>query len=157
MTIIWNVYRSRLVAHYWQQQGLTVIPTLQWAEPRTFEFCFDGIPKNGTVAVSTLGAAKHKVSKEIWKIGMKEAIRRIHPKTILLYGRPIDFDFGDIEVVSYANETTERMAPISIDYTQLQKQYRNILKGDQVSCQMFLYVLVRKRSKNTKKLNTKRL
>jgi len=106
---IWNVYRSRLIAHYWQQQGLNIIPTLQWAEPRTFEFCFDGIPKNGIVAVSTLGAAKHRVSRELWKMGMKEAIKRLHPKTILLYGRQIDFDYGDIQVVSYSNETIERM------------------------------------------------
>ena len=60
---IWNVYRSRLIGSFWQKQGLNVVPTLQWAEPRTFDFCFSGIEPGGMVAVSTLGAAKHRVSK----------------------------------------------------------------------------------------------
>lgn len=105
---IWNVYRSRLVARYWQYSGVKVIPTLQWAEPRTFDFCFTGIDPGGTVAVSTLGAAKNKVSREIWKAGMREAIRQLHPDTILLYGTPIDFDFGEINIRHYTNEILER-------------------------------------------------
>ncbi len=105
---IWNVYRSRMVAKYWQDSGVKVVPTLQWAEPRTFDFCFDGLDKGGMVSVSTLGAAKHKVSREIWKCGMREAIRRLHPDTILLYGTPIDFDFGSINVIHYSNEVLER-------------------------------------------------
>lgn len=106
---IWNVYRSRLVASYWQRNGVRVVPTLQWAEPSTFDFCFEGIEPGGTVAVSTLGAAKHKVSREIWKCGMREAIRRLHPSTVILYGTPIAFDFGNINIVHYRNETIERM------------------------------------------------
>ena len=106
---IWNVYRSRTIAAYWQQMGLNVVPTLQWAEPRTFDFCFNGLPTGGMVAVSTLGAAKHRLSREIWIAGMKEAIRQLQPKTILLYGSPINFDFGDIKVVRYENETIKRL------------------------------------------------
>lgn len=108
---IWNVYRSRLVTAYWQSMGLKVVPVLQWADPKTWDFCFDGINKGGTVAVSTLGAAKHKYSRLIWKLGMAEAIRRVKPKTILLYGVPIDdYDFGDIKIVHYTNEVLERRA-----------------------------------------------
>jgi hypothetical protein len=60
------------------------------------------------VAVSTLGAAKHLTSRRIWKEGMKEAIQRLHPDTIMMYGTPIDFKFGDIKVVYYTNEVIER-------------------------------------------------
>jgi hypothetical protein len=105
---IWNVYRSRLITAYWQKQGVKVVPTLQWAEPGTHDFCFRGIEMCGTVAVSTLGAAKHRVSREMWIAGMSEAIRQLHPTTIILYGTPIDFDFGNITVVQYANEVIER-------------------------------------------------
>ena len=58
--------------------------------------------------MSTLGAAKHSLSRQIWIAGMKEAIRQLHPDTILLYGVPIDFDFGDIKVIHYTNEVLER-------------------------------------------------
>lgn len=105
---IWNIYRSRLLTAYWQQKGLKVVPVLQWAEPATFDFCFEGIASGGTVAVSTLGEARNKLTKQLWAIGMREAITRLHPKRVLLYGTPIDFNFGDIEVVRYNNEVLER-------------------------------------------------
>lgn len=52
---IYNVFRSRLIGAYWQACGLKVIPTLQWAGPESFPYCFSGIPNNSTVAVSTVG------------------------------------------------------------------------------------------------------
>ena len=106
---IWNVYRSRTIGAYWQKRGLNVVPTLQWAEPATFGFCFQGIAKNAMVAVSTLGAAKGRLSRQIWIAGMNEAIRQLHPSAVLLYGSPIEFDFGNINVIHYENETIKRM------------------------------------------------
>ena len=35
--------------------------------------------------------------------GMEECIKRIEPVKILLYGRPIEFDFQGIEVVPIEN------------------------------------------------------
>lgn len=106
---IWNVYRSRLITAYWQKQGVQVVPVLQWADPATWEFCFKGVTPGGTVAVSTLGAAKNRHSRHFWKKGMKESINQLRPKTILLYGTPIDdFNFGNIEVIHYENEVLER-------------------------------------------------
>lgn len=106
---IWNVYRSRTLGAYWQRNGLNVVPTLQWADPSTFDFCFNGIEKGGMVAVSTLGSAKERLSRQFWMAGMREAIWQVRPQTIMLYGSPIDFDFGDINIIQYENETIERM------------------------------------------------
>ena len=96
---VWNVYRSRQVGQIMQDMGLQVIPTLQWAEESTFSFCFDGLPDGGTVAVSTVGVMKNKDSQVIWKAGMDEALRHFEPKNIILYGTPIDYDFGGINIV----------------------------------------------------------
>ena len=106
---IWNIYRSRAIGAYWQRKGLNVIPTLQWADPQTYHFCFNGIERNGMVAVSTLGAAKSRISKQFWKAGMKEAIRQLHPHTILLYGSQVNYDFNGIKVIHYENNTIERL------------------------------------------------
>lgn len=105
---IWNIYRSRLITSYWQKQGVKVVPTLQWADPGTFDFCFRGITPGGTVAVSTLGAAKNRHARHFWRKGMMGAIRQLSPERVILYGTPIDFDFGNIEVVRYTNEVIER-------------------------------------------------
>ena len=106
---IWNIYRSRLIGQYYQSQGIKVIPTLSWAEEETFEFCFEGIPKGSIVSISTIGVKKNKEALKIWKTGVDELIKRIEPSTILIYGGKLDYDYGDIKVIYYENQVTERM------------------------------------------------
>ena len=105
---IWNVYRSRLLGQFWQDLDIEIIPTVSWAEPETFEFCFDGIAENSVVAVSTIGVKKDKNFK-IWVDGMNAMIEKIKPSTILVYGGKVDFDYKGIDVRYYDNQVTERM------------------------------------------------
>ena len=97
----WNVYRSRALCLVWQREGLRVVPTLTWSTPESYGFCFDGIPEGGTVATSTVGVMADKVALAIWRAGMAEALRRVRPSRLLLYGSIPEFDFGDCEVVAY--------------------------------------------------------
>ena len=106
---MWNVYRSRMLGQIWQNYGMNVIPTVSWSTEDSFEFCFDGLPHESTVSVSTIGVKQTEESMLIWKAGMDEMIRRISPSGILLYGGMVYYDFGDIEVLEYNNHTTERM------------------------------------------------
>lgn len=106
---IWNIYRSRLIGQFYQSKGIKVIPTLSWAEEETFEFCFEGIPKGSIVSISTIGVKKNKEALKIWKAGVDELIRRIEPSTILIYGGKLDYDYGNIKVIYYENQVTERM------------------------------------------------
>ena len=110
---VWNIYRSRLLGNYWQRNGITVIPTISWAEPETFQFCFDGIPKGRIVAVSTIGVKRAEESFKVWKDGMNEMIKRIEPSNIIVYGGKVEFDYPeDIEIKYFDNEVTERMKKI---------------------------------------------
>ena len=104
---IWNIYRSRQIGAYYQNQGIRVIPTISWAEEETFEFCFQGIPKGSIVSVSTIGVKQDEDAMEIWESGMREMIRVIEPSTILVYGGKLDFDYGDIEVIYFDNKVTK--------------------------------------------------
>ena len=97
----WNVYRSRALLHIWQREGLKVVPTLTWAGPDSYGFCFDGIPQGGTVATSTVGVMADGLALDIWREGMGEALRRVRPSRLLLYGSVPEFDFGGVEVASY--------------------------------------------------------
>ena len=97
----WNRYRSAALGKYWAENGLTVVPTLSWAQPSSYRFCFKGIPKRSTVATSTVGVARDKEAQEVWHDGMREAMRRLQPSRVLLYGKNIGFDFGGCEVVEY--------------------------------------------------------
>lgn len=106
----WNVYRSRLLGQYWQDNGITVIPTVSWGNASTFEFCFDGLPERSTLAVSTVGILKETQSMELFKNGVRELVKRKRPKQLLVYGRQMkDYDFESVKTVYFNNSVTDRM------------------------------------------------
>lgn len=106
---IWNTFRSRLIGQLMQDAGLIVIPTVSWAEEETFEFCFDGLPENSVLTISTIGVKKDTEAFEIWKKGVEELIKRKNPSTLLVYGGEVEFDYGETEVIYFNNSVTERM------------------------------------------------
>lgn len=105
---IWNIYRSRFIGNYYQNRGIKVIPTISWAEPATFEFCFRGIPKGSVVSISTIGVKRDQDALNVWRDGVTEMIKQIEPSAILVYGGKLDYDYGDIDVRYYDNKVTER-------------------------------------------------
>lgn len=100
--MIWNVYRSRLIGQIMADAGIKVIPTLQFADPESYKFCFDGILPGGVVATSNVGVVKDPEATKVFVEGMDEAIKRIRPEKILCYGVPMeDYDFQGVEVKFY--------------------------------------------------------
>lgn len=97
----WNEYRRRALTNWWQRNGVDVVPCLTWSLPQSYEFCFKGIPKGHTVAVSTVGVKVNEDAAEVFASGMAAALRIIKPERVLLYGGNIGFDFGGVEVVEY--------------------------------------------------------
>ena len=91
---IWNIFRSRWVSRFWQENGVKIIPDISWAEPKTFDFCFAGIPKNlPCVSIQSQNIGKLKKDKYLFAIGLKEAIKRLLPKKVLCYGEDSKKDF----------------------------------------------------------------
>lgn len=83
---IYNHYRKHWIGAYLQENGIDVIPTISWSIPDSYEWCFDGEPEGGTVAVSSVGTQKNKKTKELFILGYKEMVRRLQPETIIFYG-----------------------------------------------------------------------
>lgn len=83
---IYQHFRKHFVGAYWQANGLTVIPTINWADEKSFEWCFDGEPANSVVAISTVGCMNSKANKEGFYKGYEEMKKRLYPKQILCYG-----------------------------------------------------------------------
>ena len=84
---LWNVYRSRWLCALWESWGLAVAPTLTWAGPDSWSFCFLGVPRGVTVAVSTVGAREDEMSRRWFADGYAEAVRRLEPHCVLVYGK----------------------------------------------------------------------
>lgn len=91
--VAWNLFRSRLVGQIYQDAGITVIPTLEWCREDSFDFAFEGIEKGGTVGVSTIGNKNEEIARQMFFDGMDEAIRRIEPSTVIVYGGDIGYPY----------------------------------------------------------------
>ena len=79
-----------------QENGVNVIPTISWSTPDSYEWCFDGEPTNGTVAVSSVGTQKNKKAKELFVQGYQEMVNRLEPETIIFYGNVPEECMGNI-------------------------------------------------------------
>ena len=97
---ILSCYRRQWCAAYWQSLGIDVIPDVVWGEKKSFDFCFDGIPKHSTVAVSTVGVKRDKEwnneTASLFRDGYNEMLKRLEPTTILFYGDMIEGLDGNI-------------------------------------------------------------
>ena len=102
----YNCYRSRLIGAYYQAQGVKVIPTLQWSSPRSLDYCFKGLQDRGTYAGSTVGISRDKWGRELCICGLTEAVKRLNPETLIVYGKEIDFDFQNTKVVFIKNKNS---------------------------------------------------
>lgn len=101
---IYNHYRKHWIGAYLQEAGVNVIPTIAWSTPDSFEWCFDGEPKGGCVAVSSVGCMKSKKSKELFVLGYREMVKRLEPTQILFYGSVPDECIGNIVRVKQFSE-----------------------------------------------------
>ena len=83
---IYNHYRKHWVGAYLQQAGISVIPTISWSTPDSFEWCFDGEPIGSTVAISSVGCMNSKDRKALFLTGYAEMVKRLRPEKIIFYG-----------------------------------------------------------------------
>lgn len=84
---ITNTYFNRAVGHFLQRNGFTVIPNVRWGDERSFGFCFDGIPHNSMVAVSTHGCIHSNEDKYYFRLGLETMIKTLHPSIVLVHGQ----------------------------------------------------------------------
>lgn len=101
---LYNTFRNRWVGAYFAKKGIKVIPTVSWGLENTFDFCFNGIEKGSTVAVSTYMVSEHgshKDQKEFFLKGYNEMRKRIEPELIICYNTPFPEMERNILFVDY--------------------------------------------------------
>ena len=101
---IWNVYRSRLLGQMMQRAGCRVIPTVSWAEPESYEYCFDGITPGSPVAVSTVGTMFSAKCRKAFLDGYAAMTARLNPCRVIVYGKvPDEIKNGNCDIISFSN------------------------------------------------------
>jgi len=85
---LYNLYRNRWCGRFWQDHGITVIPTFSLGTIDLFNAFCTGIPEHSTIAVSTMGDGRwgnYATLKAFWDT----MIYKLKPETILLYGKDL--------------------------------------------------------------------
>ncbi len=107
-----NVYMSRWLGVTWQNYNNTVLPTIGWDEPSSYDISFSGVEKNSVVIVSTLGCQGRP---DVFLEGFNEMKRRIEPPLIIVVGDMIDGMTG-----SFINFKYEDCFSPTAKYDQMQ-------------------------------------
>lgn len=96
----WNIYRNRLLAAWWQSQGIRVIPSASWGNAASFSFCFEGLPHGSLIAVGHTAIGRNRYVRRFFNLGMEELKRQTQANKILVYGRLDDLELSpDIEYI----------------------------------------------------------
>lgn len=124
---LFNQYRRQWCGAYWQENGITVIPTICWSTEDSFSWCFDGIPKRSLVCISTVGGFHSKAAKEAWLKGYEKCLEVLEPSEILLFGKkfPQIMFNGPMTVVDNSNltrKTTLSQKPVNKDIDNKQPE-----------------------------------
>lgn len=112
---IFNTYRKMWLAAYWQENGITVIPTMDWSTIPDEMFYFDGMPRESLCSVSTVGGFKSAVVKEAWLEGFRRALDILQPSKLLVFGKlwPEVEESFDGEFIVMDNKNLTRKATLS--------------------------------------------
>ena len=113
---MWNTYRGRAIAVWLQNNGVEIIPNVRFNDERTYEFCFDGIEKFKTVAVGTHGCIKNRIDKDYFKDGLAEMVRRLTPRTIIVYGAAPD------DIFKKYRDASINIMPFESEFSKSRKQ-----------------------------------
>ncbi len=100
---LYNVYRNRWCGAFWQSRGVRVIPTVGWSDASSYPFCFLGVERGSTVAVSTVGLGSPsgprgatEAERALFVAGYREMLERLSPRLVLLYGESPEGLLGDL-------------------------------------------------------------
>ena len=89
----WNTYRSRAIGHWLQDNGIPTIANVRWGDERTYDLCCAGVTENSTIAIGSHGCIKLLQERPYFINGLDNAVRKLRPKFIIVYGTAPDYIF----------------------------------------------------------------
>ncbi len=107
---LYNHYRKHWLGAWWQAQGIRVIPSVSWADPSSFAWCFDGEPEGSVVSVSSVGTQRRADQRRAFLRGYDAMMERLRPDIVLFFGIVPGQCRGNIQPVEAYYETVARRA-----------------------------------------------
>lgn len=110
---IYATYRMRLYGYWLGKNKIPVINNVRWGTDETFDYCFEGIPKNSIVAIGTVGGGPRKlINRERFETGLFAMVKELQPQAILVYGSANGACFDElrsrgINIISFSSKTSQ--------------------------------------------------
>ncbi len=82
---LWATYRARWVARYMQEAGISIIPDVNWADQKSFEFCLLGIPQNAPAIAVQLQNANNSDEMRAGILGVRTLVEKLKPQRLVVY------------------------------------------------------------------------
>ena len=97
---LYNHYRKHWVARYFQENGITVVPTIRSStDERSLKFYLDGEPRESIVLISSMWATTSQEMKEAFIKEFNAMKKALKPSKIFVYGKEIAEIKGNIEYI----------------------------------------------------------
>ena len=101
-----NCYRNRVMAYAMQKINPNVIPTAGFGNERTWDWCFDGLPNNSTIAVTTNGVLTDPEARRLFAGGIDALISSLCPYALVICGNYpawLNTKYPEIKIVPILN------------------------------------------------------
>ena len=106
----------RAFGNWVSEHNISVINNVRWGTRETWNYCFDGIPKNSVVAIGTAASGlKKSLYRRQFETGLRKMIEIIKPKAIIVFGS-VHYDFFNdlkkqgLEIINFPSKTSEVFA-----------------------------------------------
>lgn len=103
----WNIFRNYASARIMQLQGIRVIPNIPVCKPRLYNKVFDPLEGGGIYAISNVRAHANYFTRHEWYRFVREAIRRLNPNALLIYGNKMTV--AGVKAYYYDNDNIIRL------------------------------------------------
>lgn len=98
----WNFFMIRVISHYLQKNGVSLIPNIPVCSPLHYDSIFSSFEVGGIYAISNVQAYNNYFSRHQWYNFVREAIKRLTPEALIIYGNRMEI--AGVKAYYFENE-----------------------------------------------------
>ena len=81
-----NCYRNRVMAYAMQKLNPNIIPTAGFGGENTWDWCFDGLPRHSSIAITTNGTLSDPEARRLFIGGIDALVHVLDPYALIVCG-----------------------------------------------------------------------
>lgn len=98
----WSFYMICVISHYLQNNGIRLIPNIPICQSSQYDKLFGSLEEGGVYAISNVQAYNNYFSRHHWYNFVREAIKRLKPEALIIYGNKMEI--AGVKAYYFENE-----------------------------------------------------